>query len=157
MLKNYLLVFLISMVPLLELRGGVPIAIGMGIHWLPAIIICAIGNMLPVPIIYLFARKVLVWGKDKPYIGKFFTFCIEKGEKGGRKLTEAAGRRGLFVALMLFVGVPIPGTGAWTGTLAASFLDMGFKSTTAAVSLGVVIAGVIMAVTSSGVLAVLGF
>ena len=145
------------MVPLIELRGGVPIAIGMGIHWLPAIVVCALSNMLPVPIIYLFARKVLHWGVNKPYIGKFFSFCIEKGEAGGRKLTKAAGRRGLFVALMLFVGVPLPGTGAWTGTLAASFLDMGFKSTTAAVSMGVVIAGIIMVVTSSGILAILGF
>ena len=157
MLKKYLLVFLVSMVPLIELRGGVPIAIGMGIHWLPAIVVCALSNMLPVPIIYLFARKVLHWGVNKPYIGKFFSFCIEKGEAGGRKLTKAAGRRGLFVALMLFVGVPLPGTGAWTGTLAASFLDMGFKSTTAAVSMGVVIAGIIMVVTSSGILAILGF
>ena len=157
MLKQYLLVFLVSMVPLIELRGGVPIAMGMGIHWLPSIIVCTLGNMLPVPIIYLFARKVLLWGANKPVIGKFFTYCIEKGERGGKKLTEAAGRRGLFVALMLFVGVPLPGTGAWTGTLAASFLDMGFKTTTVSVSLGVIIAGIIMAVTSSGVLAVLGF
>ena len=145
------------MVPLIELRGGVPIAIGAGIHWFPAIVVCAIANMLPVPIIYLFARKVLLWGADKPVIGKFFTYCIEKGESGGRKLVAKTGRGGLFVALMLFVGIPIPGTGAWTGTLAASFLDMGFKSTTAAVSLGVVMAGIIMAVTSSGVLHVLGF
>lgn len=156
MLKKFLLVFLVSMVPLIELRGGVPIAIGMGIHWLPAIVVCAVGNMLPVPIIYLFARKVLLWGADKPVIGKFFTFCIEKGESGGRKLRQKAGRGGLFLALMLFVGIPLPGTGAWTGTLAASFLDMGFKTTTAAVSLGVVMAGIIMALTSSGVLAVLG-
>ena len=157
MFKKFLLVFLVSMVPLIELRGGVPIAIGMDIHWLPAIIVCTLGNMLPVPVIYLFARKVLLWGADKPVIGRFFSFCIEKGERGGQKLTKAAGRKGLFLALMLFVGVPLPGTGAWTGTLAASFLDMGFKSTTAAVSLGVVMAGVIMAVTSSGVLHVLGF
>ena len=157
MLKKYLLVFFVSMVPLIELRGGVPIAIGAGIHWFPAIVVCAIANMLPVPIIYLFARKVLLWGADKPVIGKFFTYCIEKGESGGRKLVAKTGRGGLFVALMLFVGIPIPGTGAWTGTLAASFLDMGFKSTTAAVSLGVVMAGIIMALTSSGVLHVLGF
>ena len=157
MLKKYLLVFLISMVPLIELRGGVPVAMGMGMHWLEAIVVCAVGNMLPVPVIYLFARKVLLWGVDKPVIGPFFSFCVEKGEKGGQKLRKAAGRKGLFVALMLFVGIPIPGTGAWTGTLAASFLDMGFKTTTAAVSLGVVMAGIIMAVTSSGVLAVLGF
>lgn len=156
MLKKYLLVFLVSMVPLIELRGGVPIAIGMDIHWLSAIIVCAIGNMLPVPVIYLFARKVLLWGADKPVIGKFFSFCIQKGERGGQKLAAAAGRKGLFVALLLFVGIPLPGTGAWTGTLAASFLNMGFKSTTAAVSLGVVMAGIIMALTSSGVLHVLG-
>ena len=156
MLKKYLLVFLVSMVPLIELRGGVPIAIGLDIHWLPAIAVCALGNMLPVPFIYLFARKILLWGADKPVIGKFFTFCIEKGESGGRRLRKKAGRNGLFIALLLFVGIPLPGTGAWTGTLAASFLDMGFKTTTAAVSLGVVLAGFIMALTSSGVLHVLG-
>lgn len=157
MLQKYLFVFLVSMIPLVELRGGVPIAIGMGIPGLTSIIVCAIGNMLPVPIIYLFARKVLLWGKDKPVIGKFFTYCVEKGERGGQKLAEKAGRQGLFVALMLFVGIPIPGTGAWTGTLAASFLNMGFKSTTLAVMLGVVIAGVIMAVGSTGLFAILGF
>lgn len=157
MLQKYLLVFLVSMVPLLELRGGVPMAIGMGLPSLPSIVVCAIGNMLPVPFIYLFARKVLLWGKDKPVIGKFFTFCVEKGERGGQKLTEKAGRGGLFVALMLFVGVPLPGTGAWTGTLAASFLNMGFKSASLAVMLGVVIAGVIMAVGSTGLFAILGF
>ena len=112
-------------------------------------IIAIIGNMLPVPIIYLFARKVLEWGKDKKYIGKFFTFCIEKGHKGGAKLKEKAGR-GLFVALLLFVGIPIPGTGAWTGTLAASFLDMGFKKSVIAVLLGVLLAGVIMGIASAG-------
>ena len=157
MLKKYLLVFFVSMVPLIELRGGVPIAIGAGIHWFPAIVVCAIANMLPVPIIYLFARKVLIWGAHRPYIGNLFTKLLDKGERGGQKLMAKAGRGGLFVALMLFVGIPIPGPGAWTGTLAASFLDMGFKSTTAAVSLGVVMAGIIMAVTSSGVLHVLGF
>ena len=93
----------------------------------------------------LFARKVLEWGKDKPVIGKFFTFCLEKGEKGGRALEAKAGK-GLFVALMLFVGIPLPGTGAWTGTLAASILDMKFKESVIAVMLGVVLAGIIMGV-----------
>ena len=148
MLK-YIIVFLVSMVPLIELRGAVPIALGMDLPTIPAYIICVVGNMLPVPIIYFFARKVLVWGADKRFIGKFFTFCIEKGEKGGRKLAKTAGRGGLFIALMLFVGIPLPGTGAWTGTLAASFLNMGFKSTVAAVSLGVIIAGIIMGVITS--------
>ena len=157
MTTKYLLAFLISMVPLVELRLGVPFAVGMGLDYFPALIVCVIGNMLPVPIIYFFARKLLIWGADKKYIGKFFRFCLEKGEKGGRKLTETAGRGGLFVALMLFVGIPLPGTGAWTGTLAASFLNMGIKSTALAVSLGVVIAGLIMGLASMGVFSVFGF
>ena len=148
MLKKYLLCFLVSMVPLIELRAGVPIAVGMGLDYWTALVVCAIGNMLPVPIIYFFARKVLEWGRDKKYIGKFFTYCIEKGERGGQKLTARAGRGGLFVALMLFVGIPLPGTGAWTGTLAASFLNMGIKATSLSVSLGVVIAGIIMGIVS---------
>ena len=156
MLQKYLFCFLVSMVPLIELRGGVPIAVGMGLPYVPSLLICIVGNMLPVPIIYLFARKVLEWGKDKKYIGKFFTYCIEKGERGGQKLMEKAGKRGLFVALMLFVGIPLPGTGAWTGTLAASFLNMGFKETTKAVILGVILAGIIMLVASTGVFSVIG-
>ena len=148
MLKKYLLCFLVSMVPLFELRGGVPIAVGMGLDYWPALIVCVIGNMLPVPIIYFFARKVLIWGQNKPYIGKFFTYCIEKGEHGGHRLKRRAGRGGLFIALMLFVGIPLPGTGAWTGTLAASFLNMGIKATSLAVSLGVIIAGIIMGIVS---------
>lgn len=156
MIRKYILCFLISMVPIVELRGGVLFAVGMGLDYFPALIICAIGNMLPVPIIYLFARKVLEWGCDKKYIGKFFTFCIEKGEKGGQKLTEKAGKGGLFIALMLFVGIPLPGTGAWTGTLAASFLNMGLKTTTKAVVLGVFIAGLIMGVLSTGLFSVIG-
>ena len=123
---KYLIVFLVSMVPIVELRGAIPIAAGMGLPMVTSYIICVIGNMLPVPIIFLFARKVLIWGADKKYIGKFFSWCIDKGERGGEKLKSKAGR-GLYVALMLFVGIPLPGTGAWTGTLAASFLDIDFK------------------------------
>ena len=156
MLKNYLLCFLISMVPLAELRVAVPLALGLDLPVVQAYAVCILGNMLPVPIIYFFARKVLLWGADKQYIGKFFTYCLQKGEHGGRRLCAAAGRGGLFVALMLFVGIPIPGTGAWTGTLAASFLNMGIRSTTLAVSLGVVIAGVIMGIASTGVFSLIG-
>ncbi len=150
MFKKYLYIFLVSMVPLVELRGSIIISQGFQLPLLQSYIVCVIGNMLPVPVIYLFARKVLEWGKDKKYIGKFFTFCIEKGHKGGEKLKEKAGR-GLFVALLLFVGIPLPGTGAWTGTLAASFLDMGFKKSVIAVLLGVLLAGVIMGIASAGV------
>ena len=153
---NYLIIFLISMVPLVELRGAVIYAVGMDMPYWPSLIVCVLGNMLPVPIIYFFARKVLIWGTDKRYIGKFFTFCLEKGEKAGQKLVQTTGRGGLFVALMLFVGIPIPGTGAWTGTLAASFLNMGIKSTALSVSLGVVIAGIIMGIASTGVFHVIG-
>ena len=156
MLKKYLFCALVSMVPLIELRGGVPIAVSLGLNYPTALIVCALANMVPVPIIYFFARKVLEWGRDKKYIGKFFTFCIEKGEKGGQKLVHTAGRGGLFVALMLFVGIPLPGTGAWTGTLAASFLNMGIKSTTLSVCLGVILAGIIMGVVSMASLHVFG-
>lgn len=152
---KWILVFLISMVPLIELRGAIPFAQGFGLPLLPSYIVAVIGNMIPVPIIYLFARKVLEWGADKPLIGKFFSWCLEKGQKGGRKLQEKAGR-GLFVALLLFVGIPLPGTGAWTGTLAASILDMDFKSSVIAVMLGVMLAGIIMGVASMGVFGALG-
>lgn len=155
MLKNYLIIFLISMVPLIELRGAIPYAVGFGLPLVPSYIICILGNMLPVPIIFLFARKVLEWGADKPIIGRFFTFCLEKGHKGGVKLQQKAGR-GLFVALLLFVGIPLPGTGAWTGTLAASLLDMDFKSSVTAVLLGVILAGVIMGLLSAGVFGAIG-
>ena len=146
---NYIIVFLISMVPLIELRGAIPVAMTMGLDVVWAYVICVIGNLLPMPFIYFFARKVLIWGADKKFTGKFFTFCLEKGERAGRKLVQTTGRGGLFLALMLFVGIPLPGTGAWTGTLGASFLNMGFKSTVASVSLGVVIAGIIMGAASA--------
>lgn len=142
------------MVPLIELRGAIPYSQVMGLPLLESYIIAIIGNMLPVPIIYLFARKVLEWGADKPVIGGFFTWCLEKGKHGGEKLQAKAGK-GLFVALLLFVGIPLPGTGAWTGTLAASLLDIDFKSSILAVMGGVLLAGVIMGLASVGVLGAL--
>ena len=159
MLKKYLLVFLISMVPLIELRGAVPIGLsgllGNPLPILSLYITCIIGNMLPVPFIFFYARKILVWGADKKIIGKFFRFCLEKGEKGGKKLQEKAGK-GLYWALFLFVGIPLPGTGAWTGTLAASLLDMDFKKSVIAVMLGVILAGIIMGLASAGVFGAIG-
>ena len=145
-MNKYIYLFLISMVPLIELRGGMLVATAPGTEYnfFLALIICIIANMLPVPFIYFFARKVLIWGADKKFIGKFFTFCLEKGEKAGNKLVKTTGRGGLFIALMLFVGNPLPGTGAWTGTLGASFLKMGFRSTVVAVCLGVVLAGLLV-------------
>ena len=148
MIKNYLLVFFISMVPIIELRGAIPIGLGMGLPVLPTYLVCVLGNMIPVPFIYLFARKFLIWGYHKPVIGPFCRFCIVKGEKGGRALEAKAGR-GLPLALLLFVGIPLPGTGAWTGTLAASLLDMDFKESVLACMGGVLLAGCIMGVLST--------
>ena len=132
------------MVPIVELRGAMVYAVGHDLPYLPALAVCVLGNMLPVPFIYFFARKVLLWGADKKYIGKLFTWFLVKGDRAGQKLVKATGRGGLFMALLLFVGIPLPGTGAWTGTLGASFLKIGFKSTVVAVSLGVVLAGLLM-------------
>ena len=159
MLKKYIITFFISMVPIVELRGAVPFglspAMGGALPVVPLYILCILGNMIPVPFIFFFARKILTWGADKKIIGKFFTWCLEKGEKGGQKLQEKAGR-GLFFALFLFVGIPLPGTGAWTGTLAASFLDMDFKKSCVAVMAGVILAGIIMGIASAGVFGAAG-
>ena len=149
MFKHCVIVFLVSMVPLIELRGAIPYGVVYGLPlWLTYIIAIA-GNILPVPIIYLFARRVLLWGKDKKLIGRFFTFCLEKGEKAGRKLQAKAGR-GLYWALLLFVGIPLPGTGAWTGSLIAAMLDMRVKEAFPPIALGVVTAGIIVAVVTYG-------
>ena len=151
MIKSYLITFLISMVPIVELRGAIPygtLVCDPAVPLLHAYIISIIGNMLPVPFIFFFARKVLEWGADKPIIGGFFTWCLKKGHKGGEKLQASAGR-GLYVALLLFVGIPLPGTGAWTGTLAASFLDMDFTKSSLSVMCGVLLAGVIIGLLSA--------
>ena len=151
MLKKYFLVFLISMVPLIELRGAIPYSQAFGMPLWSSYIVAIVGNMIPVPFIYLFARKVLIWGADKPVIGKFFTYCLDKGEKGGKKLQEKAGR-GLFVALLLFVGIPLPGTGAWTGSLAAALMKMPIKDALFSVIGGTLIADILMAIFSYGLL-----
>ena len=148
LIVKYLIVFVVSMVPIVELRGAIPIAEGLGLNIFLYYPIAIIGNMLPVPFIYLFARKVLEWGKDKKLTGKFFTWCLEKGDKGGQKLKASAGDKGIFWALLIFVGIPLPGTGAWTGTLAASFLNLGFKTSILATTLGVLLAGIIMSLGS---------
>ena len=157
-MSKYIYIFLIAMVPLIELRGALPVAYAFhtadpNFSLLWSYIIIALGNMLPVPFIFFFARKVLEWGKDVKVslISRFCHWCLEKGEKGGQKLQAKAGR-GLYWALVLFVGIPLPGTGAWTGTLAASFLDMDFKKSVLAVMGGVVLASVIV-----GVVCTLGF
>ena len=154
MLTHYLIIFFVSMVPLIELRGAIPYAVGFIQAGSPlslplCYLIAIVGNMLPVPIIYLFAHRFLLWGLDKPVIGPVCRFFHEKGEKAGKRLVSSKfGKYGLMVALTAFVGIPIPGTGAWTGTLGASFLEMGMKETIFSVCVGVILAGVIMATVS---------
>ena len=157
MFKKYLILFFISMVPLIELRGSTAMIAGMDVSVIPAYLCCIVGHMVPVPLTFFFARKVLLWGADKKFIGKFFTYCLKKGHRGGEKLQAKAGKRGLFIALLLFVAIPIPGTGAWTGTLAASFIDMDFKEAVLAVLLGVAIAGIIMMLVGTGVVTAFSF
>ena len=111
MLKHYIRLILLSMTPLIELRGAIPYSQLVDLPIIKSYIISIIANMIPIPIVFLFARHVLNWGKDKPIIGKFFHFCLEKGLGAGDKLTKNR-KRGAFLALMLFVGIPIPGTGA---------------------------------------------
>ena len=155
MLK-YLIAFFMSMIPVLELRGAIPFALGMGIPYIPALLICTIGNLIPVPFVYVFGRSFLRWGSHQKYIGRLCTKFLEKGEAVGRKMVNATGKGGTFVALMLFVGIPLPGTGAWTGTLAASLLHLGVKTTALAVSLGILMAGLIMAIASGSVFHIVG-
>ena len=159
MLWKILVVLIISMIPLIELRGAIPVAIGMDLglpEWL-VLIIAIIGNMIPVPIIYFFARKFLEWGSRKKWkpLKQFCNFCLKKGEKAGEKLLKSAGTHGTFLALFLFVAIPLPGTGAWTGTLAASILNLDFKKTTVAIIAGVLTAGLIMLAVSLGFFKVL--
>ena len=151
MLLKYLSCFFISMVPLVELRLAVPMAVSMGLSYWPSLVVCVIGNLLPVPFIYFFARKVLEWGKDKKYIGSFFNWCLRKGESGGHKLTQRAGRTGSFLSLMLFVGIPLPGTGAWTGALIAGLRDLRLRYALPVIGAGVAAAGIIMLALSHGV------
>ena len=154
MFWKILVVLLVSMVPLIELRGAIPVAVGMDLglpEWL-VLIIAIIGNIIPVPIIYFFARKVLEWGskrKWKPF-RQFCNFCLKKGEKAGQKLLKKTGNYGAYFALFLFVAIPIPGTGAWTGTLAASILSLDFKKTMIAIIAGVLVAGLVMLAVSLG-------
>lgn len=154
MFWKILIVLLISMIPLVELRGAIPVAVGMDLglpEWL-VLIVAIIGNIIPVPIIYFFARKFLEWGAKRKWkpLEQFCGFCLKKGKKAGDKLLKKTGDYGAYFALFLFVAIPIPGTGAWTGTLAASILDLNFKKTIIAIAAGILVAGLVMLLISLG-------
>lgn len=155
-LKKYLWVFVISMVPVVELRGAVPIGVGMGLPLIPTYITAVIGNMLPVPFILLFAKKILLWCTKLPgVLGRACTWLYNKGMRAGRTLEEKSGR-GIYWALFVFVAIPMPGTGAWTGCLAATLLELRFWPSVAAVLCGVMTAGLIMGAASAGLFGTLG-
>ena len=136
LVKEYFWIFFISMVPIVELRGAVPAGLAMGLPVIPTYIVSVIGNMLPVPVILLFAKAVLLWCTKLPGgLGRFFMKIYDKGVKAGEKMQAKAGR-GIYWALFLFVAIPLPGTGAWTGCLAATLLDLKFWPSVLAVLCG---------------------
>lgn len=149
-----MLVLILSMLPFLELRGAIPYSFVTNIDLKYAILIAIIGNVIPIPFIYMFAHKILVFGKDKKYIGKIFTTILDKGHRIGEKLKKKTGI-GIYIALMLFVGVPIPGSGVWTGTLAASILELEIKKTIFFEFLGVIISAIIVTLISLGVIVII--
>ena len=154
MIWQILIAFFVAMIPLIELRGSIPISVALGKdapEW--ALLLAAmIGNILPVPFIYLFAKRVLNWGSSQArvkWFQKFCNYCLKKGTKLGQKMLKRV-KGGVYWALFLLVAIPIPGTGAWTGTLAATILNLDFKKTMVAVVTGVIVAGSLMMAASLG-------
>ncbi len=151
-LKNILYVFLCSMVPIIELRAAIPMGAAFDIPFYINYIICVIGNMIPVPFILLFIRKILHWMKKIPKLDKIAIWIENKAEKNKSKVLKYA-----TLGLYVFVALPLPGTGAWTGALVAAMLDMRMKTAIPSILLGVMTAGVIMSLASYGVLGFLEF
>ena len=143
--------FIISMIPILELRGGIVAASVLGVPYFRALAICIIGNVIPIPFILLFINKIFEWLKSF----KLTRGIVEKMEYRAMSKSDTI-KKYEFLGLLLFVGIPLPGTGAWTGTLAASLLDMDFKKSSIAVMAGVILAGIIMGLASAGVFGAAG-
>ena len=149
--KNYLWIFLISMIPIVELRGAIPIGASLGNAWLPNMLVSIIGNMLPVPFILLFIRHILVWMKKTRFAG-VAEWIERKAQKNSVKVMKYAS-----LGLYLFVAIPLPGTGAWTGALVAATFDMRMKYALPSIAAGVVTASVIMTLASYGFVSFLTF
>ncbi len=144
---KYLYLFIISMTPLIELRGAIIAAVGLNLNLYLASLICIIGNILVMPIIFIFAKKVLIYGSEYRYIGPIFKKILKKGHNAGQKLLNRSSKK-TYIALLLFVGIPLPGTGVWTGTLGASMLDLDFKKSFIYVLFGTIMACTIMIILS---------
>lgn len=145
MLVKIILTFLISMVPVIELRGAIPLAVGMGLDYHIAIPVAMVGNLVPVPFIIFFIRKIFAWMRTK--LPKF-NRMIDKLENRANARSETV-LRSAFWGLFIFVAIPLPGTGAWTGALIAAMLDMRLKKAFPAIALGVVTAGAIVTVVTA--------
>ena len=142
--------FLISMVPVIELRGAIPYATGMGLSPWIAIPVAMVGNLVPIPFIIIFIKKIFAWmRKVSPKLNKVVDKMEAKAEKNKDKVLKYA-----FWGLTIFVAIPLPGTGAWTGALVAAMLDMPLKKAFPSVVLGVLIAGAIVAFVSYGAAAI---
>ncbi len=151
---NYFLVFFISLLPILELRGGLIAAYILDLPLIPSMIICYIGNMLPIPFLLMFVKKVLNWlGKFKIF-APFVNWIQHRGEKKAKEMKEKQSKFEEW-ALMAFVAIPLPGTGGWTGSLVAALLDMDNKKAFKVIAVGVAIAGVIVAALSYGLVDVI--
>ena len=152
MVKHVLWALFISMIPVIELRGSIPYCAAMGVPWYLAISVAIIGNLLPVPFILLFIRKVFDWMRKYPKLNKIVVFCENKYAK------KVAGAGNVaFWTLVGFIAIPLPGTGAWTGSGIAAVCDVPFKKAVLAAVIGVVIASVIVTLISYGALAGLSF
>lgn len=143
-------IFIISLLPILELRGGLIAAALLKISMVQAIPICIIGNILPIPFILLFIKQIFKWLKKT----KIFRPLIEKLENSAMGRSDKI-KKGEFWGLVLFVGIPLPGTGAWTGALIASLLDIDIKKSSLAILLGIALATVIMCIVTYVIPAVL--
>ncbi len=141
--------FLISMVPIIELRGALPIGVGMGLPPLTALIVSIIGNMVPVPFIILFIRKILDWMHRFETFDRIATKLEAKAEKGGEKIVKYE-----MFGLFLLVAIPLPGTGAWTGSLVAAFFNLRLKNAVPVIFLGVIAAGIVVFLITYGVVAI---
>jgi uncharacterized membrane protein len=144
-LGNEFALFMISLIPLIEERGAIIFAAAMNMPWTKVLPICVIANMVPVPFILFFGKKLMTWLKTTKHLGPFFTRYEAKLATKAEKIDRYS-----FWALTLFVGIPVPGTGAWSGSLIATMLDVKFKRAFPSILLGVIMAGIIMTIACYG-------
>lgn len=151
MLKKYITVFFISMLPIVELRGAIPVGASMDLPFLANYVICVVGNILPVPFLILFAKGILEWLSKFEKIGPFFAKIIRKADEKAKNLGKYE-----LLGLFLFVAIPAPGTGAWTGSLIAAILRLRLVSAFLVIAAGVMASGLIMGIVSFGLFGIIG-